>query len=100
MQALGKSLYLLFSLMLFTSFAIGETRLDASQLDTGTNITAKIGVINDDIKTLLSSDFSKQQVLNRFSPNHTPHINITQNEGIYWLNLSLANPTRKDIVGF
>ncbi|GAA3910530.1 response regulator [Litoribacillus peritrichatus] len=95
-----KSLYLLFSLMLFTSFAIGETRLDASQLDTGTNITAKIGVINDDIKTLLSSDFSKQQVLNRFSPNHTPHINITQNEGIYWLNLSLANPTRKDIVGF
>ena len=87
----------LFALIPFVS---ADTRLDISQLESGSDITAKVSIINDDVKTLMSSDFSKKEVLNRFTPNHTPFIKVTKEEGIYWLNLSLLNPTQQEIVGF
>ena len=92
----------LFSAFLFivSTLSFANNKLDITDIETGTDITAKISVIFDPQQKLTFQNFSQPEILNSFTPNHTPFINLTQEGGSYWLSLSIINPSRKERVGY
>jgi CheY-like chemotaxis protein/signal transduction histidine kinase len=94
-QFLACALLLLMSLSIYA-----DNKIDITHTESGTDLTAKVSIIFDPKGELTFDHFSQTDVLNQFTPNHTPFINLSQEGGTYWLNLSLINPTRKEQVNY
>lgn len=93
--------FLIGALLCFLSLhALAGSKIDISSLESGTDLTAEISIILDPDNQLTLDDFSSAKVLNEFTPNHTPFINLSNKRGSYWLKLSLVNPTRKEQVNY
>ncbi|GLQ33430.1 response regulator [Litoribrevibacter albus] len=93
--------YISLTLLLFISiFAKADNKIDITNTTSGSDLTAKVSIIFDPKNELTYEHFSQSNVLNRFTPNHTPFINISKKGGTYWLQLALVNPSRKEQVSY
>jgi CheY-like chemotaxis protein len=95
-----KKLLLTFIFCLLSISSFASYKLDITQIESGSDLTAKISVRIDNESTLTEQQLSIPGELNQFSPNHAPFINLSQRNGTYWLNLTLVNPTRKEHVHY
>ena len=87
-------------LFIVTTLSFANNKLDITDIETGTDITAQVSIIYDEAQALTHDSFHDQKNLNRFTPNHSPFISLTNKGGTYWLKLALINPSPNKQVAY